>query len=162
MGGEGGTSLRISSKADVCTGWLAVQGQSTTSGTPSVGATAHKPLTLGLPAAQTKHPLTPRLCQGPSQVPCQPHVSDQPCIPTLPIKGQLFPFLPQMSTGIPYPEPWHCSHPKLRCPWPLAGPGKVHRQLQPHFTRSLVSGHTSLGTLVGRWGETLGFWATVT
>lgn len=43
--------FHISSKADVCTGWLDLQGQSTTSGTLSVGATAWKPLTLGLPGA---------------------------------------------------------------------------------------------------------------
>lgn len=41
--------LHISSKADVYTGRLALQGHSATSGTPSVGATAWKPLTLGLP-----------------------------------------------------------------------------------------------------------------
>lgn len=70
--------LSISSKADVCTGWLALQGQSTTSGTPSVGATAWKPLTLAVPGTctQTKHLFSPPdLCQSPSQAPCKPHIT---------------------------------------------------------------------------------------
>lgn len=119
--------FRISSKADVYTGCLALQGQSVTSGTPCGShrmEITNPGFTWGL-LHRLSILFASSLCQGPLRASCKPHAT-----PTNP-EFQLFLSIvssssPLSGANVPFPiqSPGTASAPQPRWPWPL-GPASA-------------------------------------